>query len=212
MNCFLLLFVSSMFTGITGIALPPRGLSDPLLQESPDNSLWLASEDTIDFNSDPLLFAENSGIASFPPIVFDEASAVACDNTQSSLDPNTELFGLDARDLIDEFTGVQDLVAPLQQLPNSQCSAFTGQQQGPKQGAQRQTPVTDSPPETSIQQQQRVRLAPGICPLDYHYPLCCSGIVIGSNVLSCAVCECFQTSDHRASSILSSSCSLWNDP
>lgn len=126
MKYFLLL--ASLFAGIIAIALPPTGLSDSLLprndspknqfsplnarqflgDEAPDDSLWLDTGDVTDFSSDPLLFADNTDIAS-SPTMFDEASAASCGGTQSSLDPITELSGLNARDLSDQFPGLQDL-------------------------------------------------------------------------------------------------------
>lgn len=165
-------------------------------EEVPDDSLWFDNGDVTDSASDPFLFAENSDIAS-SPMVFDEASAAACDNTQSSLDPITDLSGLNARDLIDQFTGLQDLVIPLQQLPDSECSAFTGtggsnpNEQKPKPGTDNGEPKpgTESLPETSTEPVPRLGRPSGLCPIDYHYALCCSGDVVGTNVMACVYCE-----------------------
>lgn len=221
MKCFLLL--APIFTGINGIALPPTGLSNSLLprnvspdsqlsslhtrqfldEEAPNDSLWLDTEGFTDAISDPLLFADNNDFAS-SPIVFDEASAAACDDTQSSLDSTEELFGLNARDLSDEFPDLQNLVTPLQKLQDSRCSAFTNQQQGSKKGTQTQTPdkdLTEEPQGPSRDTQRHIPIPPGICPMDYHYPLCCNGQIIGMNVTGCGYCEYFPASGRRGSSV-----------
>lgn len=169
-------------------------------EEGLDGSLWLDTENIVDVASDPLFFAENSDI-SFPPIVFDEASAAACDDTQSSLDPITEIYGLNARDLIDEFTSLQD----------SKCCAFTGtgpsnpdpQKPVPDTDTQKPKPDTDPSLGTSIEQQPQLIRAPAGCPLDYHYALCCAGPIAGINVMGCVFCECFLAPDCRTSPTLS---------
>lgn len=97
-------------------------------RRSPDDLFEPEFEDTMFEDSEPPLFSDSGDIALQP---FDLTSAVACDGTQSNLD----LFldsptSLNARDLADEFPGLNDLVAPLNQGQDSSCRAPVGQQGG----------------------------------------------------------------------------------
>lgn len=155
----------------------------------PDSENIISTGDTSSYDSDPLLFSDSGDVALQPS---DQASAVACDGTQSNLD----LFldsptSLNARDLTDEFPGLRDLVAPLDQLKDS-CTAPVGQQEntgGPTpSGGNNQQPDLLAPPLESQTNHPEAGDCSGVGE-DYIYALCCDGARIGDYVLGCSSCK-----------------------
>lgn len=199
MNCFLLL--ACMVTGTLGIAVPGTELPDASLTGSQfssfdardfldggltDDSMWLPPEDGVDLGLDSQLFLGSDEFSS--PMVFDEASANTCYDPQSSLfmDPS----GLDARDLTDDFPGLQDLVAPLKPLQGPKCSS-TDQQQGSSGGGETPKQEPDSSPSTETETSHDI--PPGGCSNfpGHYYALCCTGPIVSFYFMDCTYCELF---------------------
>lgn len=209
MDRFLLL--ASMVTGITGIATQHQKSSDPLQVrndalgnqflslhlrdfldgDAEDDSLWLDTGEGIDSASDSLFFPQSDDLA-LSTMPFDEASADECDGSESSMDPFTDFSDLDARDLIDDFPGLQDLTTPLQDLttPSDSCSAFTRRK---KKNSNQQGPplVTGGDPLSELRPViPSSSESEGGCPPGYPHALCCTGIREDPNIYGCVLCEC----------------------
>lgn len=121
-----------------------------------------------DATNPDLLFSENLG--------FEQASAVTCDGTQSSnLDLFLDPFELNARDLMDDFPGLGDLVSPLNELdapPTTDvCRPRIGQRSSAKKGAVPQPGL-----QPLMKTADQYLLEGGHCDdPEYPVPLCCLG-------------------------------------
>lgn len=176
--------------------------SEPLYSEPLSSEL---GDVTTDFDPDALLFDESADT----PLVYDQASAGACDETQSSsnsLDPFLDQSGLETRDLIDMFPGLRDLVNPLNQLdtppknqlddpPKDVCRPRENKFKKPQPGIDPELPAPKPENDPSP-------LEPGQCYENgYIWSLCCAGPYMGLNVRGCITCEFFQVNidSHRYS-------------
>ena len=192
---FLLLLIScvNFFEGVVMARTLPndRGKRYFLDEEATDDSLsWPGSGDTSLYDQGVPLFTDDSSTTLRN---LDQSSVVICDQAQSSQDMFSDVSpSLDARDLIDDFRGVRELVAPLDEVKDSgTCRAPNGQQSGPgNQGGKNPDPDSlFAPPD---QDDQIYDLPAGECGGvggEYIYPLCCDGGQLGDLTYGCRPCE-----------------------
>jgi hypothetical protein len=204
MNVLLLLFSLARFSaGIisrdrAGASLAGRDLLDGGLTA---DSLWLEPGETSSGDSDTLLFSDSDDTS---PIVFDQASAAGCGGTQSSLDGFTHSSTLNARDLIDNFPGLRDLVAPLNQLGDDACPAPNSQQSNPGNDEGPKPKPNQEPNQVPpLNENEEFDLDPGTCyGKDYPYALCCEDGPEGPYVYGCWLCERVEIPRRSASSLI----------
>ena len=201
----------AFWSGLAGMTvshtISKRTMKGGFLNERiPDDLFEIESEDpTIFSDFDSPLFPDSRDIALQS---FDQAAAVACDGTQSSLD----LFldsptSLNARDLANEFPGLNDFVAPLDQLQDLTCTAPTSQQPGGSGSGPPKLPGGGDDQNAklwaAILKLVNIEnmLVPGDgcgAPLEdenYKIPLCCNGALDGDSlhrwdfVYGCELCK-----------------------
>ena len=138
-------------------------------------------------------------------IAFDQPPATTCDETQSSLDLFLDSStSLNARDLADEFPGLGELTAPLNQIKDSECRVPVDQQTGNSGSGQPPLPNDDDNQEPNFQPpvenspRRSYRSGMGNCNgWDglFRIPLCCDGASKGSYVYGCDPCKFLIISD-----------------
>lgn len=148
-------------------------------------SLWLESGETSDGPDE--LFLPDSGDISFQ--AFNQASAVTCDDRQSSVFGDS-LSSLDARNLRNEFLGASGGIVPRNGeicVPSQDQTSAPGAEGGQNLGADLNLDSFDI--DLHVYDEPA-----GECDglgVEYEWPLCCDGGLVGAIVYGCQPCKFF---------------------